>query len=331
VATNLATMTGALLRRAEDRGLERDRVLAACGLPPSALGDGNGRIASDADTAVWEQVGQLLADPDLGLDVAESWDAEAFGAVGVAAMRSKTVGDAITVGARLSRLIKDDYDVRITPLRRSVLVSVMLPRGHRPWARAIADSWLATYVVFANRWTGEAVRVTEAHFTHGAPRDTSAYERVLGDRLSFGRPTMAFVLDRAAWELPLRTARADAAMHFEARARASIEALGRLDSLSEVRAAVRRSLDEGDPRMARVARHLGTSARTLQRRLAAERMALRRIVDDARCSMALPLVAFSALPVEEIGARLGYADTKAFRRAFRRWTGLAPHEARRRD
>jgi transcriptional regulator GlxA family with amidase domain len=49
-----------------------------------------------------------------------------------------------------------------------------------------------------------------------------------------------------------------------------------------------------------------------------------------RYRVAAPLLAASELSLEEIAERVGYADGKAFRRAFRRWSGMAPIEARRR-
>ncbi len=42
---------------------------------------------------------------------------------------------------------------------------------------------------------------------------------------------------------------------------------------------------------------------------------------DTRFSMAAPLVTTSSLSIDEVAERLGYAESKAFRRAFRRWTG----------
>jgi AraC-like DNA-binding protein len=48
------------------------------------------------------------------------------------------------------------------------------------------------------------------------------------------------------------------------------------------------------------------------------------LVDDVRRARALALLADPALSGSEVGLLLGYAETAAFFRAFRRWTGTTP-------
>jgi AraC-like DNA-binding protein len=80
----------------------------------------------------------------------------------------------------------------------------------------------------------------------------------------------------------------------------------------------------------RVARHLGTSPRTLQRRLSNQGMTFRLLVDAVRLDVARSLVCHTDLPVQEVAARLGYRTPGSFARAFARWTGYSPSAYRRR-
>jgi AraC-like DNA-binding protein len=76
-----------------------------------------------------------------------------------------------------------------------------------------------------------------------------------------------------------------------------------------------------------VARILGTSGRTLQRRLGDERTSFRELIDEVRTSRALALLDRGA-SVAELALLLGYAEESAFYRAFRRWTGATPESWR---
>jgi AraC-like DNA-binding protein len=104
---------------------------------------------------------------------------------------------------------------------------------------------------------------------------------------------------------------------------------------SEFRAEVERRLEpmlaSGPVRIDSVARALGCSRQTLYRRLKAEGVTFAELLDDLRRRLALRFVREQGLTVKETAWRLGFSDPAAFSRAFKRWTGNAPSEARGKD
>lgn len=81
------------------------------------------------------------------------------------------------------------------------------------------------------------------------------------------------------------------------------------------------------PDNASVARELHVSEPHLRRLLANESTTLGRL--RARHNAALAVEALRrGEPIEMLALRLGYAEPRGFRRAFRRWTGMAPSEVR---
>ncbi|MFA5633348.1 MAG: AraC family transcriptional regulator ligand-binding domain-containing protein [Porticoccaceae bacterium] len=79
----------------------------------------------------------------------------------------------------------------------------------------------------------------------------------------------------------------------------------------------------------RVADSLFVSRRTLIRRLAAEGTSYRELVDALRSRIAARHLLDTADTVESIAVLLNYHDSASFRRAFRRWHGVAPDVFRR--
>jgi AraC-like DNA-binding protein len=77
-----------------------------------------------------------------------------------------------------------------------------------------------------------------------------------------------------------------------------------------------------------VARALFVSKRTLARRLDKEGTSYRMIRDRLLSELAARHLCESRLTVESVATLLGYNDTAAFRKAFRRWYGQAPSEYR---
>jgi AraC-like DNA-binding protein len=78
-----------------------------------------------------------------------------------------------------------------------------------------------------------------------------------------------------------------------------------------------------------VARLLLMHRRTLNRRLKAEGTTFRELLDEVRFEAACQLVDTARIPITEIAVSLGYSETSAFSRAFRRWSGATPVERRR--
>ncbi|MCY1013835.1 helix-turn-helix transcriptional regulator [Nannocystis pusilla] len=74
---------------------------------------------------------------------------------------------------------------------------------------------------------------------------------------------------------------------------------------------------------------MGTSERTMQRRLRQAGTSFRDVVDDVRREAALAQLGRRDATVTDIAFMLGFSDLSAFSRAFRRWTGASPSEYRR--
>jgi AraC-like DNA-binding protein len=105
---------------------------------------------------------------------------------------------------------------------------------------------------------------------------------------------------------------------------------GRITASDRVRMALPELLNEGEPSGQRVAQRLSMSWRTLQRRLEASGTTFRTLLDETRFRLAREWLNHTAVPIKVVAARLGYADERAFDRAFHRWASITPMQYRRR-
>lgn len=85
---------------------------------------------------------------------------------------------------------------------------------------------------------------------------------------------------------------------------------------------------QGFPSLDAAATIMGTSTRTLRRRLAQEQTSYASLIQEARMLDAVQLLHNRALTIAEIAARLGYREEASFCRAFKRWTQTTPSRAR---
>jgi AraC-like DNA-binding protein len=101
-----------------------------------------------------------------------------------------------------------------------------------------------------------------------------------------------------------------------------------------VRSAIAAELAGGNPTVAYVARRLHMSPRTLERRLERESTTFSAVLEDLRKQLAFRYVGSASLELTEIAFLLGFSQTTAFHRAFKRWTGDTPlkyRDAQRRE
>lgn len=91
---------------------------------------------------------------------------------------------------------------------------------------------------------------------------------------------------------------------------------------------IKAALEDGEISAERIASDLGCSRHTLHRRLKAEGVSFATVLEDFRRRRAIRLLG-ERMSVKEVAYRLGYSDAAAFSRAFKRWTGTSPREARK--
>ncbi len=145
-----------------------------------------------------------------------------------------------------------------------------------------------------------------------------------GCRFSFGAERNAQVLDRRVLDAPLPNADAQATVICE---RQCAELLARRRRRAGVSTAVRSFLLHecgGRPSLEQIARARHADVRTIRRQLSAEGTSFRALADEVHETLATELLATTSVTVEQVAARLGYADAASFTRAYKRWTGRTP-------
>ncbi len=100
--------------------------------------------------------------------------------------------------------------------------------------------------------------------------------------------------------------------------------------VERVRHSIRQSLPGRLPALPAVAASCAMGRAKLQRQLAAAGTSFKTLVDEVRREMAERLLADPDHGIGEIGFALDFADSAAFHRAYKRWTGLTPSQARQR-
>ena len=170
------------------------------------------------------------------------------------------------------------------------------------------------------RWRPELVL-----FSHTKPTNVGPYRRFFQVPCRFDCERTALIFPAIKLERRLMDAdpKQFRILEAQAMARADLGLVFRLRrTLGTLLLAKAASGDE-------VAKLLSMHHRTLNRRLRAEGTTFQELLDEARFEAACQLLDTAHIPITEIASSLGYSETSAFSRAFRRWSGTTPVERRR--
>ena len=77
-----------------------------------------------------------------------------------------------------------------------------------------------------------------------------------------------------------------------------------------------------------LAAQLAISPRTLQRKLHEVGTSFQQLLDSERQRRAIDLLTNTRQTIDEISLALGFSESSAFSRAFKRWQGVSPHHFR---
>jgi AraC-like DNA-binding protein len=100
------------------------------------------------------------------------------------------------------------------------------------------------------------------------------------------------------------------------------------DTLTERTLQLLRKLEGHYPQMPQVAHMLNCSPRTYRRRLDDEDTSFQQLLDQVRTEHATHYLQTTRLPLASIAFMIGFNDVSNFRRAYIRWTGQTPKQAR---
>lgn len=306
-----------------------ERLLAGLDVSLAALTDPATRVGLATFTQLVRRAEQLTGEPGIayyaGLHTRVSW----HGFLGFAAMTAGTVGEALALAERFSRTRTDAVSLvtRVDGGHASVFLEEHVPLGE-------LREFLVTALFIGLGLIGESLTGMpldgRLDMTHAEPpyfrKFAAAVPRLSAVRFEQASNRAVF----PAENLSRRIVSADPAATQLAREQCERE-LAALGEGAPVLGRVRALLHE-EPAAALpdVARRVSMSSRTLKRRLAEQGTTFSEMLDDARRHKALMLLEDRRRTLDAIASLLGYSDTANFSRAFKRWTGMTPGEARER-
>ena len=316
-------------QRLSEQGIAVAPLIKAAGLARAQVDNPEARIAFHKHAALLTLAAEASGDASFGLRLATSLSPRQAGPIGFIALSSQTLGDALRNFRRYLRVLSEGAECHIESSDglTEICGEIIDPRVED--RRQAAEFIIGGGVTLCRRLAGEDLEIERIEVAHEPMGRLSDYKRLLGVPVVFGQARGAVVLKNAMLQLPIKTA--DDQL-LRALTLLCQQILGDQpeddDLIYQVRRLITELLPSGEPAMDRVAAELGMSSRTLSRRLAAQDVTFRALLDRTRQQLALRYLKSDALRPSQIAYLLGYSEPSGFHHAFNRWTGQPPSRYR---
>ncbi|HRL94277.1 MAG TPA: AraC family transcriptional regulator [Pseudomonas sp.] len=306
---------------------DADGLLAVVGLDREVLANPDRLIGIEQLASLLDNCAKCLECPDFGLRLAGYQGIDMLGVLGRVLLTAPTLGAAFNAAQRFMALHNKAEHWRMREEGGLVCLhriehfyAIDNPRQYREMA-------LGACCRLVRAFGGEAIRPLRAEFVHQPLAPLSRYRQFFGCEVLFNQEFDRLVYDPSVLQRPLLPPDGQLLAQVDDYVR---DLLSRCEENLElqVRTLVSQTLGLQQHSLAHIAALLGLHPRTLQRRLLAENLQFKALVQDVKMKTASWYLSASSLEITQLADMLGYADIAAFSKAFRLSQGVSPSQWR---
>ena len=326
-----ARIAAIIIKGAEVFGGSQRELLCRSGFDLELLEHVDARISLEMENSLWDMAAEFSNDDCFGLHVAELIRPGMFDVLDYVVRTAPNLFVALQRLARYNRLMHDVAEFAITERADGILVEHYFRTSGQTACRHAADFTMAALLVIAEQMSGNPPEVLAASFTHAIPSDPADFKRIFGVTPQFGMPTNSLLFSVKSLSATVPAADPALSRIVTGHADQLLIALNRdnLGSLTNrVSHLILQNMSSGKLSLANLAKKLCMSERTLQRGLHEEGTSFNTLIDDLRRKSAREFIADQRFALGEVAYLLGFSESGAFHRAFKRWTGQTPMAAR---
>jgi AraC-like DNA-binding protein len=310
-------------------GVVPEPLLAELDLDLATFTDPEHRVPYRTVARLFDRCVEATSCQYFGLLVGSRAGLSSLGVVGYLASSAPNVGTALEILRHVNSVADAGGTVTLDCMEKIVslgydVVEPGLERTGQLAAAAIAIGFNILRALCGPQWQPHDVQ-----FSFAAPRSLASFRKVFSLTPRFDQERCAIAFP-ARW-LANPPPGADPILHRMMKERIDELLAGDADDVvGRVRRLLRATVTTRRSSIDDAASTLRISTRTLKRRLAAAGTSFQQLRDEAQFEVARQLLRNTTIPAGQIAAIVGYSESSAFNRAFRRWAGVPPAEWRHR-
>jgi AraC-like DNA-binding protein len=307
-------------------GLSAGTVLRHSAISPAVV-RGSGLITTGQLFALWRTIRQLSDDPAAGWKLMSGMESAKFHPTLLAALHARNYRECLERHARYKQLCSAQ-DFRFTENGGEVQIETSWPFVNETPPPLMFDATFAILVEFGRRGTQTKLNPKRLELARPEERG-NGLAGFFGCPIKYGCPHDKLVLNASDLELPFVTHNEELVQMLAPQFDEQLKTREiKQSTVGSVKWVLRKLLSGSRPDVADVAKELGLSERTLQRRITEEGMTFRQLLNETRKELIREYLSDESVEITEAAFLVGFENTNSFYRAFRSWEGQTPAEWR---
>jgi|GEM_PF-341683 AraC-like DNA-binding protein len=308
--------------------VEFDAFARAVDLDPAIFSRFDAYISLNRLCRLMKAISVMAADDAFGLRYGAFYKPGGTGPYGLGLRSAATFGDMLKFYARYTGVVVqyETFDVRIQSETFSIEWSYSPLIVHQ---EQYADFSACVVLRVFSGFAGQPVVPLRGQLQRSRPDNANLYAQQFTQNIVYGAATNRLYFSSDLLHIENPAGNPSAFEYMSQQCEAIIDRLKQGKSvIAMVTDDLARHLGRESCSIAEVARRVGLSERTLQRRLEESGTDFTNIYDSTRNNASLKLLIESHEPLSQIAQRLGYASHSAYSRAVKRQHGLTPNQIR---
>lgn len=304
------------------QGLAAHDVVYKAQLPLTVMDESV--VTSAEYFAIWQAYNDLMGDTAKGIiGLVQAFETTKYPPTVLATYHARDYRDALNRMARYKQMCPPE-SLHITEEGDECSIVLRWLHSEQPGPPMLVGITLAFLLELGRRGTGQPLKARMVEFSHSMG-DVQALEAYFGCSVRIGTTSNRLTLNRSDLDRPFVSYNEELLEILTPALDQSLDEQQRGRSIARiVKWIMKRTLTGGRPDIHAVAKELGMSERTLQRRLAEENTNFKLLLTQARHEQAREYLADPSLDIKEVAFLIGYEDQNSFYRAFRLWEGVTP-------
>lgn len=268
---------------------------------------------------------ELFKMPYLGLAVGKQMRLTVHGMAGVSAMAQPTYAECLQAANRLCEKAFPPFAMEYFETSNTVGLRIIECISLAPVSHFYVESIIVNFYNILHFLLGDEYEPEYIAFKHPEPDYLNIYQRYFNCKLRFNADHHEFVVSKQLAQRELLLANKGIARMAEQDFLKSLPNINLNYLPKKLRLVLIQSVG-AFPSLETAARKLGMSGRTLRRQLNNLGTNFQNELDLLRREFAINYLTKSDKCITEIALMLGFCDSSAFSKAFKKWTGESPRE-----